>query len=277
MKLPAQIMKSTGWVPDLPDKRDRVYAVAPPSGREVPDDYRMKCPPVYDQLRVGSCVWNAIGAAAEITMIRRDMDDPVKKGKPYCHKPWTPSRLFGYFNTRALEGTVMVDAGCQLRTAMKVGARFGLVPESQWQYEEKHVFTRPPIEVYTHARKHQILDYAKVPQTESGIKNCVMDDHPVAFGAALYTSFLTKEVAATGIVPMPLQSESSAGGHAMLIVGWCNETKRWRVRNSWNETWGDHGYALIPYDYLLDPDFAASFWMVRFVEREDGERPPMAA
>jgi hypothetical protein len=35
-----------------------------------------------------------------------------------------------------------------------------------------------------------------------------------------------------------------AGGHAVRIVGWGvdNGTKYWRVANSWNQFWGEHGY-----------------------------------
>merc|ERR1712087_404439 len=34
------------------------------------------------------------------------------------------------------------------------------------------------------------------------------------------------------------------GGHAIRILGYGDEngTKYWLVANSWNETWGDHGY-----------------------------------
>jgi len=34
------------------------------------------------------------------------------------------------------------------------------------------------------------------------------------------------------------------GGHAIRILGYGEEdgTKYWLVANSWNETWGDHGY-----------------------------------
>ena len=34
------------------------------------------------------------------------------------------------------------------------------------------------------------------------------------------------------------------GGHAVKIIGWgvLSGTKYWLVANSWNPTWGDHGF-----------------------------------
>lgn len=34
------------------------------------------------------------------------------------------------------------------------------------------------------------------------------------------------------------------GGHAIKLLGWGEEngTPYWLLANSWNETWGDHGF-----------------------------------
>jgi hypothetical protein len=84
-----------GWIRQLPDQRDRVYN--PGSGLiTLPPlvDLRPQMPPIYDQGGLGSCTANAIGAAAEY--VRRKQADP---------DPYTPSRLFIYYNERLLEGT----------------------------------------------------------------------------------------------------------------------------------------------------------------------------
>ncbi|WP_235430317.1 hypothetical protein [Xanthomonas sp. MUS 060] len=39
-----------------------------------------------------------------------------------------------------------------------------------------------------------------------------------------------------------------------------------RIRNSWGGELGDKGYFLIPYDYLLNPQLAADFWVIRMVK-----------
>jgi hypothetical protein len=86
-----------GWVRDLPDTRDYLYA-APlfnfKKGLPPSIDLRSKCPPVYDQGQLGSCTGNAVAAAVEF--------DQRKQRK----KVFTPSRLFIYYNERAIEGTI---------------------------------------------------------------------------------------------------------------------------------------------------------------------------
>ena len=51
-----------GWVPDLPDARDHLYAAPPERLGRLPAsvDLRPACPPVYDQGELGSCTANAI-------------------------------------------------------------------------------------------------------------------------------------------------------------------------------------------------------------------------
>ena len=94
-----------GWIRDLPDGRDLLYAAPIAALPELPEkvDLRDKCPPVYDQGQLGSCTANAIGAALQF--------DQKKEGK----KDFVPSRLFIYYNERAIEGTVDADSGAQIR------------------------------------------------------------------------------------------------------------------------------------------------------------------
>src|SRR5215813_12758399 len=54
-----------GWVPDLPDARDHMYAAPQRVLATLPSqvDLRPQCPPVVDQGQLGSCTANAIGNA----------------------------------------------------------------------------------------------------------------------------------------------------------------------------------------------------------------------
>src|SRR5712664_2865649 len=92
-----------GWIPDLPDARDLVYQLPRKLGALPPSvDLRSNCPGVYGQGDLGSCTANAIGAAIQFDQIKQKLT------------PAAPSRLFIYYNERALEGTIDTDSGAQI-------------------------------------------------------------------------------------------------------------------------------------------------------------------
>src|SRR6476661_6289501 len=118
-------IKRYGWIPDIPDQRDYLYAAPPAFLRALPArvDLRKQCPPVYDQGQLGSCTANAIGGAIEF--------DQMKEKLPQI---FIPSRLFIYYNERVIEGTVNIDAGAMLRDGIKTVAKQGACPEPMWPY-----------------------------------------------------------------------------------------------------------------------------------------------
>ena len=65
-------IKRYGWIPDIPDQRDYLYAAPPAFLRALPPrvDLRAQCPPVYDQGQLGSCTSNAIGGAIEFDQMK---------------------------------------------------------------------------------------------------------------------------------------------------------------------------------------------------------------
>ena len=106
-----------GWIPDLPDHRDHLFAAPPAVLRSLPRvvDLRRGCPPVYDQGELGSCTANAIAGAIQFEQLKQKLA-----------QSFTPSRLFIYFNERAIEGTVDSDSGRRFATASRASPRRAL-------------------------------------------------------------------------------------------------------------------------------------------------------
>ena len=50
-----------------------------------------------------------------------------------------------------------------------------------------------------------------------------------------------------GVYNESVASDSSGGGHAVVIVGWDDSKGAWRMKNSWGTDWGEDGYAWIAY------------------------------
>ncbi len=245
-----------GWIPDLPDARDRIYR-APRKTAALPAavDLRAACPPVYDQGQLGSCTANAIAAAISFDQSKQRMA-----------QPFTPSRLFIYYNERAIEGTTASDSGAMLRDGIKAVANQGACPEPLWPYHESNYAERPPAQCYKVGKMHPAVQYSRVMQDLGQLKSCLAAGFPFVFGFTVYESFESDAVAESGVAAMPGSSEDAVGGHAVLAVGYMDSLNRFFVRNSWGADWGLNGYFTLPYEYLENSDLAADFWTIRMVK-----------
>src|SRR5229473_6467746 len=153
-------IKKYGWVPDLPDHRDFLYS-APQAvlGPKLPKsvDLRPHCPPIYDQGQLGSCTGNAIAGAFEFEQKKLGLDE------------FAPSRLFIYYNERAMEGTVEQDSGARIRDGIKSVVKLGVPPETDWPYSVNLpiVTQQPPVGVYNDALQNKVIAYHRVVQNVS--------------------------------------------------------------------------------------------------------------
>lgn len=245
-----------GWIPDLPDRRDYAYEPPPQLARALPAhvDLRPGCPAVYDQGNLGSCTAQALAAAIEFDQAKQRLTDR-----------FAPSRLFIYYNERAMEGTIGEDAGAMLRDGIKSVNTLGAPHEQLWPYVTPKFRARPPARAFSDARAHTAVRYERVSRSLTALKTCLASGYPFVLGFSVYESFESDDVASTGVMPMPLPSEPLLGGHAVIAVGYDDRGQRFLVRNSWGARWGDDGYFQMPYDYLLDANLSDDFWTVRLV------------
>jgi C1A family cysteine protease len=248
-------VKRYGWLPDLPDQRDRLYAVPAHLAGELPArvDLRPECPPVYNQGELGSCTAQAIAGAIEFDQLRQGLAE------------FTPSRLFIYYNERVIERAVDIDAGAMPRDGIKVVASLGAPPEADWPYNIDRFADEPPARAYLEAERHRVSRYERLPRDTELMLGCLASGFPFIFGFAVYESFEGPEVARSGRLVMPGKGERVIGGHAVLAVGYIQRESRFIVRNSWGPTFGMDGYFTIPYQYLLQRRLSGDFWTIRVV------------
>jgi len=244
-----------GWVKDSYDPRDIKFRVTMP--HELPSlvDLRAQCPPIYNQAEIGSCTANALGAAYQF--------EQMKQKRPN----FLPSRLFIYYNERAMEGTINEDAGAMIRDGIKTMVSEGVCPESMWEYNTWRFKERPPHNCYVSALDNQIQEYLRLsPHSLYEVKHCLSEGYPVVFGFTIFSSFMSPEVASTGIAKMPQPNDQLIGGHAVMAVGYDDSKQALIVRNSWGEVWGMNGYFYLPYGYVEVPNLSADYWTIRLVE-----------
>ena len=218
---------------------------------------------ILNQLNLGSCVVNSYAGIIQSLYNKTD------------------SRLYLYFNARVGTGySPTEDSGLDLLQAMPIMKTFGIVPESNWEYNVSRFSTIPP-----YAKTYQVADTSKsiisqaIPQTDDAIKTALYAGKFVMLGFIVYSSFMSNAVASNGIVPLPSANEKPLGGHCIHIVGWLtyNNISCYICRNSWGTSWGNDGstnpsnfknngsnggFCYIPTSYLLNSSQAFEFLSV---------------
>ena len=241
--------RTYGWIPDIPDQRDYLYKTIKPRVRVSKTvDLRGKCSRIEDQGDLGSCTAQAL--AGNLEFLDNLPDEEYTD----------VSRLFIYYNERAIIHTISYDSGAMLRDGIKTLKKEGVCEEKLWPYRIKSFTKRPPPKCYEDAKNHLISSYYRI-KTLGEMLNCFTEGFPFVFGFTVYESFESKRVAQTGIVYMPKKDESPLGGHAVVCVGYDRKKKRFLVRNSWGRKWGMEGYFTIPFKYL--EILASDFWTIR--------------
>jgi hypothetical protein len=219
----------------------------------IPDkvDLRQYCTTVEDQGQLGSCTANATVGALEYLYTKRD------------GRSVDLSRLFAYYNSRRIRGTISQDSGAYICDAMASILAFGVCREDIWPYNINTFTAEPSQQAYQEAMMHEAVQYARVDGADGSI-NALALGFPVVFGTRI-PERCYQEAASTGVFPIPSDEEimnNQGGGHCMLIVGYDKPKKIFLVRNSWGERWGDRGYCYIPFEVMVKCSPPDGFWVV---------------
>lgn len=247
-----------GWIPDKPDSRDFIFPLKfsltqLPPRVDLTETYTV---PVVDQGALGSCTGNGIASALAYL--------EMKEGAPLIY----PSRLFIYYNERAMEGTVNEDAGANIRDGIKSVVDQGFCPETDWPYDISKFMVKPPAPAYADALRDLVQTYQKVSVDPASVMTALASGYPVIVGFTVYDSFMNST---DGIIPMPSATESIQGGHCVIVVGYDQQTSRFKFQNSWGTGWGTAGFGELPFTYL--GDYGGDFWIVTGDQSVPGPSP----
>ena len=244
----------SGYKKDRPDPNDKVLASVDVSGLPKAAAINDSMIPIFDQLQQGSCTGN--GGCFQAAWLEHQAGHTK-----------TFSRQFLYNVTRILENMLSEDSGCEPRDVFRALAKYGVCEESFFPYDENKLTVTPPKAAYDAALAHKALMYFRCASL-STIKQSIVDGFPVGFGFQVYESFMSDEVARTGLAPMPTRGEAQDGGHYVVCTGY-DDTKKignmigaCKVRNSWGSNFGQAGYFWLPYGYWQQ-GLASDNWTLR--------------
>jgi C1A family cysteine protease len=239
------------WQPDKLDTRDYKYTV---TKKVTPNivDLRRYCSPIENQGSLGSCTGQAIAGAIELLNKRNGNHRDI-------------SRLFIYYYERLILGTVNYDSGAYIRDGIKATNHYGASLESYWPYDIKKFKQEPIHEAKADALNRKVTRYERITNFNSCI-DAISNGYPVIMGFHVYSSFMSMNVARTGIMPYPnTKRERLLGGHAVLLVGYNKTKKVFIARNSWGTSWGDRGYFYMPFSVVTNTSMSSDYWIIKSV------------
>lgn len=183
------------------------------------------------------------------------------------------SRLFEYYATRKIEGTVNEDSGATIRDTIKAGAQYGIIDEALWPYDISKYAENPPTTIWTAATSHKITSYHAIADGDiTTMKVALVAGYLVGYGFQVYDYFLSQAMATKAFLNVPGPREQLQGGHAQCLVGYddnminpFNPASKgaFLVRNSWGTIWGLSGYYYVSYDYIKNTSLASDFWVIQ--------------
>lgn len=235
-------MLKLGCHRDKPDGRDhlmRAYLPMVRLPRRV--DYTAIMSPVRDQGDEGTCVAFASTVGMKEYQEKEDYSKLV-----------TLSPRFLYNECKKIDG-MPGEEGTTIRCAMKVLSKWGVCRESFWPYAP-HQGNKPKAGASADAAKFRVLSYARILNLQD-LRLHLAQKGPCVIGVAVFGGMMETR---TGVVPMPKRGERPLGGHALCAVGY-DENKKWvKFKNSWSTLWGDKGYGRLPYAYI--EEFMIDAW-----------------
>jgi C1A family cysteine protease len=170
----------------------------------------------------------------------RDLKQQGKKGRKedFC-EDWI------YATARALAGYNLNVSGLHPRDALELARQKGILPQREWN-SLKGKPKKKGESLDKILKNYQIQVYSGVNQENPvDVKQAL-----VTFGPLLAAIFVYPEwEICDGIMQMPAPNQAAIGRHSIVIVGYNDVNKRYKIRNSWG-AWGADGYAEMSYDVL---------------------------
>lgn len=194
-------------------------------------------PPVGNQGSQGSCVGWAVGYGLRSYYARRYGEVPMDVSGRF-----SPSYVFNQIKV-AEQGC---EGGSRITDALTLLTKEGVAPYQSFPYSEQACENKPDLRAKAEASRYPIKSFRRVPKEKlDDIKGQLNQGNPVVFGMLVGKSF--EDWTGSGVFrdASPAPDE---GGHAMVLAGYDEQRRAFRLFNSWSGDWGDGGYAWVDYD-----------------------------
>ena len=200
-------------------------ASTPFGGDELPKSFDLsdKMPPVGNQGSQNSCVAWAIAYAM------KSYQEKVEIGQELL---FSPSYIYNQINNGMNAPTYVTDA-------LNMLSEQGVCPMNDMPYVESDFTSKPSEAAKADAKKFRIDFWRQVNVTDlKEVKAQLSAGYPVIIGADVSQDFVNDGFAQKASYIWK-DAGTSAGGHCMLLVGYDDDKKAFKLMNSWGADWGD--------------------------------------
>lgn len=214
----------------------------------------------FDQGQLGSSSASAVCSAYELVVNRAEKMQKLPVSNFKC------SRMFVYYNSRALQNNTEQDTGASLRNTFQAIRDSGVCQESVWSYDISKFAVKPSDAIYESAEGNNIIKYERLGPHMQQFKACLNDGFPFVFGFKIFNGFRSLENDKGGMLAIPSEEEIASTPEpetqAGLAVGYNDASKCITVLNSWGKSFGDNGFFYMPYDYISNRNLCFDFWTI---------------
>lgn len=198
--------------------------------------YEMKTPPVGNQGSEGSCVAWSVGYAA------RSIDWYYKNNQStfdYSVNIFSPEFLYNQ-----IKFTSDCNSGSAMQTALDFIKSNGIPTWSVMPYTSGDCSILPTSNQSLSAQQYKITEYYKIYTTDTSmIKSMVRQNKPVIISVNIDSEFVNAKY---GFI-WKYNGTSGSIGHSVVIVGYSESLKAWKIMNSFGSSWGTNGFAYMEY------------------------------
>lgn len=206
--------------------------------------------PIKDQGRLGSCVGFAVAAMKEYQE-KFEHEKEVAEGKKYKRpkKDYDLSEAWVYWNSKKIDPWPN-EEGTSIRCAMQVLHKIGVPCEKAYPYSDQ--YEGSPENWAKLISKWGLIDsYYRC--TDLNDLKVGLNNSPVVIGVGVFREWFDNTFTPIpGAIKYPTNTNDVLGGHAICCVGYDDNTKLIKFKNSWGKGWGDDGYGYLSYEYIND-------------------------
>ncbi|MCA0366234.1 MAG: C1 family peptidase [Bacteroidetes bacterium] len=252
VKSPLKSLRKFGLTRTPADRLNQIKAADKKTyNGTIPGKYRIPTPPIepYGQGNEGACVAWATSWAVASTKINYT-GNTINYGNLF-----SPEFIYNQIkiSNDCEQGSYFVSNNRYLG-ALDLVAEDGVCFWDEMPYSDKGCSVLPNSSQKSLAEANRISKYEKVEGFNTiELKKVLLANFVLVFGATVDEGF----VSAGNNFIWKTQNGQNLGGHAMIIVGYDDAKNAFKIQNSWGNSWGDHGYGWLDYDYYHQVVFEA--------------------